>query len=92
MEERTIEDAMRRALPPFIKVLRTLIYLRSGEHIDDRDRLIAVAAEHFEISGEAFAQLMAWRREELHLRGPEWREAAAYFLDGLEKVIQGFHG
>lgn len=87
-----LEQAMRRVLPPFIKTLRTLVYLQTGENVDDRDRLMAVAADRFGIPPGAFSQLLAWRREELHLQEHEWREAAPHFLEGVEKVVASLRG
>lgn len=82
-----LEAALRGHLPAFVKVLRTLVYLRTGEHVDDRERLIEIGAGLFCFPRDAFAQLMAWRRQEVSLQGPEWRQAARAFLDGLRAMV-----
>jgi len=87
-----IAPALRTFFPAFLKALRTLIYLRTAEQIGDRERLIAVGANHFGFSAAAFAQFLALRRQELDLRGPEWEEAARAFLDGLRKVAEKADG
>lgn len=83
-----IEPALRAHLPGFIKTLRTLLYLRTGEHIDDRDRLLAAGAAAFGYSGEAFAQLSAWRRQEVVFHGAEWAQVARAFMAGVAAVSE----
>ena len=83
-----LEAALRAQLPGFVKTLRTLVYLRTGEHIDDRDRLVEAGASLFGFSRDAFAQLMAWRRQAVAFQGAEWRQAAQAFLDGLSLVAE----
>lgn len=83
-----LEAALRAQLPGFVKTLRTLVFLRTGEHIDDRDRLIEAGASLFGFSRDAFAQLMAWRRQAVTFQGVEWRQAAQAFVDGAALVAE----
>ena len=72
--------------------MRTLTYLRTGEHIDDREHLLAVSADYFSFSAPVFAQLLAWRRQEVDIRGTEWEEAADAFLEALRRVAEKSDG
>lgn len=87
-----LEADLRGCLPAFIKVLRTLVYLRTGVHHDERQEVLREAAAAYGFSEPAFQQLLAWRQGQVVLQGPEWETAATSFLEGMSKVAGAEHG
>ncbi|MEI8195704.1 MAG: hypothetical protein WCI73_07335, partial [Phycisphaerae bacterium] len=75
-----------------MKILRTLVYLRTGVHHDDRQQVTKAGAALYGFSEPAFLQLLAWREGQVVLKGNEWEVAASSFLEGLSKVAGGEHG
>lgn len=86
-----LEADLRGSLPAFIKVLRTLVFLRTSVHHDDRQQVIQAGAAAYGFSEPAFLQLLAWRQGQVILQGPEWEAAADSFLEGLNKVAGSAH-
>jgi len=87
-----LEADLRGSLPGFLKVLRTLVYLRTGEHLDERERVVHAGASAYGFSETAFRQLLAWREGQVVLQGTEWEAAAGSFLETLSRVAGGEHG
>jgi len=81
-----LEADLRSILPGFIKVLRTLVYLRTGRHLDDRDQLVTAGATAYGFPETPLRQLLIWRAGQVVLEDREWDAAAAGFLDALRKV------
>jgi hypothetical protein len=87
-----LEADLRASLPAFIKVLRTLLYLRSGTHLDDRAQVVHAAAEAYGFSEAAFNQLLEWRQGRVVLQDSEWETATRTFLATLAAVAGASHG
>lgn len=87
-----LAEDLRACLPAFIKILRTLLYLRTGLHHDERSAVIRAAATTYGLSEPAFLQLLAWRQGQVVFQGTEWETAAHSFLAGMTCVSRGEHG
>jgi hypothetical protein len=79
---------LRQSFAPFVKVLRTLVYVRAGRHIDDREELIDAGAEIFNLRAETLRQLVAWREGRIVLSGDDWEQA----MRGLFETLQSLSG
>jgi hypothetical protein len=76
--------AVRSSLAPLLKLLRHLLFLRTGVLVEERERLAREAASRFRLPGEDLLFLVQVRRGAIPLRGEEWRETSLLIGNILE--------
>ena len=84
-----IAAALQQAMPAALKTMRTLVYLKTGRHLDDRAALVVEAEKALGLPAASWRQLVRWRRGELDFAGVEWEAAADAFLQGLTVLAEG---
>lgn len=87
-----VERDMQAFLQPLLKVLRSLIYARTGQHIESRHELILAASRQFGFEAEPLLQLSNWRSGKVTFSGNEWEQAAAAFFVILQQITAKLDG
>lgn len=83
----SLEQDLEAFLQPFLKTLRSLIFVRTGEHIESRRELIEKSASLFNLDREALLQLSAWRSGRVSFTDGQWLTAATSLLKNAETVL-----
>ncbi len=85
------EAAARLVFAPYLKTLRMLVHLRTGEQLDDRPALVARAAELFALDPTPLRQLLQWRAGRIVFQGSEWPELTAGLLEAIAGTARHCH-
>lgn len=83
-----LEADVRAYLPPLVKTLRSLLFVRTGEYTELRDDVLRAAARHFGLPEATLLQFGAWRSGRVEFTATEWDEASAAFLEVLQRVTE----
>lgn len=91
-EPAALEQDLRSYLPPLVKTLRSLLYVRTARYVDSREEVLRAAAAQFDLPLEPLLQFSAWRAGQVAFIGQEYKEAATVFLNILLRLNKALHG
>jgi predicted nucleotidyltransferase len=87
-----LERDLQAFLQPLLKVLRSLVCVRTDQHIESRRELILSAARQFAFESDPLLQLSNWRSGKVMFTGNEWDQAAAAFFTILQQISRKLDG